>query len=52
MKLRPVLSALCAVLMLASAARAEDVLVFAAASTTNALDEIAVLFSAKGLGTV
>ncbi len=35
-----------------SSAFADDVLVFAAASTTNALDEIAALFSAKGLGFV
>jgi len=41
-----------AVFLFASIGQAQDVLVFAAASTTNALDEIAVLFSAKGLGTV
>jgi len=52
MKLKKLLGAIFAIALIASSAQAEDVLVFAAASTTNALDEIAVLFNAKGLGTV
>ncbi len=52
MKLSHLLGALVALIVFSSSAKAEDVLVFAAASTTNALDEIAILFNAKGLGTV
>jgi molybdate transport system substrate-binding protein len=40
------------VLSLSVAARAEEVLVFAAASTTNAINDIGALFAAKGLGTI
>ncbi len=35
-----------------TAAQAEDVVVFAAASTTNALNDIGDLFAARGLGTI
>jgi molybdate transport system substrate-binding protein len=52
MKLKSFIGALFAILLSASTVNAQEVLVFAAASTTNALDEIATLFSAKGLGTV
>jgi molybdate transport system substrate-binding protein len=47
------LAALISVLFLTSAsARAADVLVFAAASTTDALNEVAEMFAAKGMGHV
>ena len=46
------LGAAMALVLVASTAHADEVFVFAAASATNALDEIAALFAAKGLGTV
>lgn len=52
MRFKSALGMLVALCILSGAAMAGEVLVFAAASTTNALDEIAVLFQAKGLGTV
>ena len=52
MSFKRLLQVLLALLALTSQVQAAEVLVFAAASTTNALDEIAVLFQAKGLGTV
>ena len=48
--LRPCLGI--ALALVASSAQAAEVIVFAAASATNALDEIAALFTAKGLGIV
>lgn len=48
------IAALCGIafLLAGAAARAEDVYVFAAASATNALNDIGTLFAAKGLGTL
>lgn len=51
-RLRRALVALTLVLGMALPAHAQDVVVFAAASTANALDEIGQMFAAKGLGKV
>ena len=52
MRFKSVMGIFAVLWLLSGAAMAGDVLVFAAASTTNALDEIAALFQAKGLGSV
>ena len=52
MGFKRIAGAVLALMLLTSSVHAEEVLVFAAASTTNALDEIGALFTAKGLGTV
>ena len=52
MRLNRLFGAIVALALVASSAQAAEVIVFAAASATNALDEIAALFTAKGLGIV
>ena len=52
MKLKRLLGGILAIMLMTTAAQAAEVIVFAAASASNALDEIAGLFTAKGLGTV